>query len=152
MEEISKERTLIHLKREFESRVEPLFDAFLSAEEFKKWFSPPGLDPGNFSLDPVVDGEYSCEFYRQNEYFLTIKGKYLAIERYSKISFSLMYSPDISDIGECRVTVSFHEKGDTSEIVLNQEIYKTINAEGRTKGWEFMFSRLNEILNQKINS
>ena len=149
MGDISKERTLIHLKREFESRVEPLFDAFLSAEEFRKWFSPPGLEPGNFSINPVVGGIYECEFYRQNEYFLKIKGKYLLIEKYKTISFSLIYDPDVSGIGECRVTVNFKEKGNTSEIILNQEIFKKIDAEGRTKGWEFMFNRLNEILNQK---
>ncbi len=147
MEEFTKDKTLIHLKRDFPCPVKPLFDAFLSAEEFRRWFSPPGLEAGNFKVDPVVGGNYRCEFLKQNEYVLTIKGKYIEIDRYKTISFSLMYDPDISEIGECKVTINFTDKGSTSQIVLNQEIYKTIDAEGRTKGWGFMFSKLEEILN-----
>ena len=142
-------KTLIHLERDFPCPVEPLFEAFLSAEEFRNWFSPPGLEAGDFSLDPVVGGRDKCEFLKQGKYVLTIKGIYIEIERYKKLVFTLEYDPDVSEIGECKVTISFSSKGNTASIVLNQEIFKSIEAEGRTKGWNYMFSRLEETLIKK---
>lgn len=144
-------KTLIHLEREFPCPVEPLFDAFLSPEEFRKWFSPPGFDAGSFWLDPVIGGEYWCEFHKLGKYALTIKGIYKEIEKYKKLVFTLEYDPDISEIGECKVTIAFSSKGNSTAIVLNQEIYKSIDAEGRTKGWSFMFSKLEENLIRNLN-
>jgi len=144
-------KTLIHLEREFPCPVEPLFDAFLSAEEFRNWFSPPGFEAGSFMLDPVVGGKYRCEFLKQGKYVLTIKGMYKEIEKYKRLVFTLEYDPDVSAIGECKVTIVFNSKGTATTILLNQEIYKTIEAEGRTKGWNFMFSHLEEILTNKLN-
>ena len=144
-------KTLIHLEREFPCPVEPLFDAFLSAEEFRNWFSPPGFEAGSFRLDPVVGGEYRCEFLKQGKYVLTIKGTYKEIEKYKKLVFTLEYDPDISEISECKVTIVFSTKGNSATIVLNQEIYKPIETEGRTKGWSFMFSKLEENLIGKLN-
>ena len=152
MEEQVKDKTLIRLKRKFTSPVKPLFEAFLSAEEFREWFSPPGFEAGNFTIDPVVGGDYNCEFLKQNVHVLTIKGKYIIIERYKKISFTLMYDPDVSSIGQCNVHLIFDEKEDHTEIILLQEIYRTIDAEGRTKGWEFMFTNLENILTDKKNN
>ncbi|HMT12988.1 MAG TPA: hypothetical protein PKA39_15365, partial [Ignavibacteria bacterium] len=60
------------------------------------------------------------------------------------------YDPDVSEIGECKVTISFSSKGNTASIVLNQEIFKSIKAEGRTKGWNYMFSRLEDNLINKL--
>lgn len=149
MEQTSAEKTLIHLEREFRCPVQPLFEAFLSAEEFRNWFCPPGFEPGNYALDPRAGGEYKCELLKNGIHALSIKGRYLEIERYRKLSFTLEYDPDISGLGECKVTVSFSGSGSNAKIILNQEIYKTIDTEGRTKGWSFMFSRLEENLNNK---
>ncbi len=82
---------------------------------------------------------------------LTIKGTYKEIEKYKKLVFTLEYDPDISEIGECRVTIVFNSKGTATTILLNQEIYKSIETEGRTKGWNFMFSQLEEKLIRKLN-
>ncbi len=143
-------KTLIHLERDFPCPVEPLFESFLSAEEFRNWFSPPGFEAGSFMLDPVVGGKYRCDFLKQGKHVLTIKGIYKEIERYKKLVFTLEYDPDVSEIGECKVTISFSSKGNTASIVLNQEIFKSIEAEGRTKGWNYMFSRLEDNLIKKL--
>lgn len=142
-----KDKTIIHLKREFACKAEPLFESFLSAEEFRSWFCPPGFEPGNFTVNPYPGGEYRCEFLKGGEFVLTIKGKYTEILKYTKLIFTLMYEPDAQGIGECKVTVTFNEKDDNTTLVLNQEIFQTIDAEGRTKGWEFMFTKLDKILN-----
>lgn len=149
MEEQIKDKTLIHLRREFPHPAKPLFEAFLSAEKFREWFSPPGLEAGNFTVNPVVGGNYNCEFLNQNKHVLTIKGEYKNIEKYKTISFTLMYEPDVSSIGVCNVKITFEDKGDHTEIVLLQEIFKKVDAEGRTKGWGFMFGKLQNILDSR---
>lgn len=146
MEDELNKKTIIHFKRDFSCKAETLFEAFLSAEVFRSWFCPPGFEAGKYSIVPVTGGEYKCELLKNGEHVLTINGSYIEIERYDKLVFTLIYEPDVSDIGECRVTIVFTEKDNITNITLNQEIYRTIDTEGRTKGWEFMFSKLEEIL------
>ena len=142
-------KTIIHLKRTFPFRSKPLFEAFLSPEQFRKWFSPPGFTVINVEIASVAGGSYKCELEKADGMKLVIRGRYEEIVVNSKICFTFEYEPDLSDIGESKVTVSFNETGDNTEITLVQEIYRDIPTEGRTKGWEYMFSALEGILNNK---
>jgi uncharacterized protein YndB with AHSA1/START domain len=143
------DKTIIHLKRTFPFRSKPLFEAFLNPEQFRKWFSPPGFRVIKVEMTPVAGGAYECELEKADGMKLVIRGKYEEIVINSKICFTFEYEPDLSAIGESKVTVSFNESGDNTEITLVQEVYKDIPTEGRTKGWEYMFSLLEGILNNK---
>lgn len=149
MAESSVNKTIIHLKRSFPCSIRPLFDAFLDAEIFRQWFSPPGYEVGTVSINPVEGGNYSCQLLKENKPALLIRGKYIYIKDNSSISFSFLYEPDVSSMGETKVTVTFKEYGGNTEITLIQEIYKDIPTEGRTKGWEYILDKLEKLLNKK---
>lgn len=141
------DKTLIHLKRSFPSPARPLFEAFLDPGQFRQWFSPPGFDVGEVEINPVVGGDYFCQLLKENKPTLAVKGNYIAINRYDTISFTFFYEPDLSSMGESKVTVTFSENGNNTEITLLQEIFKTIPSEGRSKGWEHIFNNLEKFIN-----
>ena len=149
MEEEIKDKTIIYLKRDFPCSAEDLFEAFLNETVFSKWFCPPGFEAGKFKVSPFVGGGYNCEFLRGGKYILTIKGKYVEINRFSSIVFTLMYEPDAADVGECRVSLKFNNSGYLTTLVLTQEIYRNIDSTGRTKGWEYMFGVLEKFFINK---
>ena len=149
MDENFKNKTIIKLKRTFPCTTGILFEAFLDPEVFRQWFSPHGFTAKKVEINPVIGGEYKCELERTDGMKLVIKGRYEEIIEYSKICFTFMYEPDVSSLGTSKVTVTFTETGNSTEIILFQEINKVISTEGRAKGCEHMFSKLEEIIIDK---
>jgi uncharacterized protein YndB with AHSA1/START domain len=141
------DKTIIHLKRSFPFPAKSLFEAFLTADQFRQWFSPPGFEVGTVEINPVVGGVYFCQLVKENKPTLAVKGNYIAINRYDTISFTFLYEPDLSAMGESKVTVTFNEKDNNTEITLLQEIYKTIPSEGRSKGWGHILNNLERYIN-----
>jgi uncharacterized protein YndB with AHSA1/START domain len=138
-------KTIIHCKRVFKHPVKKVFDAFLNPLQVKEWFGPKEITIGQVTLLPVVGGILEIEMITPTG-ILWVSGIFREIVLYKKISYSYHYVPDASGLGESLVSFYFSGNEIQTEIELVQEIYKPVNAEGRTKGWEGGFDKLEIFL------
>ena len=65
---------------------------------------------------------------------------------HEKISYTYHYVPDTSGLGESLVCFYFSGNENETVIELVQEIYKPVNTEGRTRGWEGGFDKMELFL------
>jgi uncharacterized protein YndB with AHSA1/START domain len=140
-----KDKTIIHCKRVFKHPVEKVFDAFLNPLHVKEWFGPKEITIGQVMLSPIVGGNLDIEMITLTG-VLWVKGIFRDIVLHKKISYTYHYVPDRSGLGESLVSFYFSCNENETEIELVQEIYKSINAEGKTRGWEGGFDKLEIFL------
>ena len=140
-----KDKTIIHCKRVFKHPVEKVFDAFLNPLHVKEWFGPKEITIGQVMLSPVVGGNLDIEMITPTG-VLWVKGIFREIVLHKKISYAYHYVPDASGLGESLVSFYFSSNENETEIELVQEIYKSVNAEGRTRGWEGGFDKMEIFL------
>ncbi|MEP6950948.1 MAG: SRPBCC domain-containing protein [Ginsengibacter sp.] len=145
---LQKDTTIIHCKRVFKHPVKKVFDAFLNPLHIKEWFGPKECTIGQVMLSPVVGGNLTIEMISTTG-VLWVNGIFREIVLHKKISYEYHYVPDTSGLGESLVTLYFSGNEIETEIELVQEIYKSINAEGRSGGWEGGFDKLEIFLNTR---
>jgi uncharacterized protein YndB with AHSA1/START domain len=142
---VQTDKTIIHCNRVFKHPVEKVFEAFLNPLHVKEWFGPKEITIGQVMLSPVVGGNLDIEMITSTGVFW-VKGIFREIVLHKKISYAYQYVPDISGLGESLVSFYFSSHKNETEIELVQEIYKSINAEGRTRGWEGGFDKMEIFL------
>jgi uncharacterized protein YndB with AHSA1/START domain len=138
-------KTIIHCKRVFKHPVKKVFEAFLNPLHLKEWFGPKEIIVGQVILSPVVGGNLDIEMISPTGIFW-VRGIFREIILHKKISYDYHYAPDVSGFGESLVNFYFSGNENETEIELVQEIYKSIDADGRTKGWEGGFDKLKIFL------
>jgi uncharacterized protein YndB with AHSA1/START domain len=142
---LQKDKTIIHCKRVFKHPVERVFNAFLNPSHLKEWFGPKEITIGQVILSPLVGGDLNIEMITTTG-VLWVKGIFREIVLHKKISYEYHYVPDTSGLGESLVSFYFSGNETETEIELVQEIYKPVNTEGRTRGWEGAFDKMEIFL------
>jgi uncharacterized protein YndB with AHSA1/START domain len=148
---LQKDTTIIHHKRVFKHPVEKVFDAFLNPLQVKEWFGPKEFRIGQVMLSPVVGGAFDVEMISPTG-ILWVKGIFREIVLHKKISYAYRYIPDPSAMGESLVNFYFSGNENETEIELVQEIYKPVNVEGRSRGWEGAFDKIERFLEAVYNN
>jgi uncharacterized protein YndB with AHSA1/START domain len=143
---MEQDNTVIQCKRTFRHPVKKVFEAFLDPQKVKQWFGPKEFSIGSVNLTPVVNGILEIEMITPKNDVLWVKGNYTEIIPETRIAYTFIYEPDAPGLGKTLVTIHFTSKGAETEVTLVHTIYKTINPEGRTKGWEAGFDKLEAIL------
>ncbi|HYG16806.1 MAG TPA: SRPBCC domain-containing protein [Bacteroidia bacterium] len=139
-------KTIIQYKHTFKHPVGKVFRAFLEAASVKLWFGPKEFSIGTVELEPKVGGNLSIEMISPRGDVFWMKGLFTEITEDYKIVYDAVYEPDVPNLGNYRVSYLFKAGGQQTEVTVVQEIYKVINPEGRTKGWEDGFAKLEAIL------
>lgn len=140
------DKTIITCKRNFRHPVAKVFSAFLDAGKVKQWFGPKEFSIGEVHLQPEVNGQLEIEMITPRGDKLWVKGTYTAIVPNEKIEYTFVYVPDMPNLGETLVTIHFSDIGSGTEATLIHTIYKPINPDGRTKGWEDGFDKMEKLL------
>jgi uncharacterized protein YndB with AHSA1/START domain len=148
---LQKDTTIIHCKRVFKHPVEKVFQAFLNPLHVKEWFGPKEFTIGQVMLSPVAGGAFEVEMISPAG-ILQVKGIFKEIVLHKKISYAYHYIPDTSAMGESLVNFYFSGNENETEIELVQEIYKPVNVEGRTRGWEGAFDKMERFFEAVYNN
>ena len=143
---MEKSNTIIQCKRHFHHPVKKVFNAFLDPLSIKAWFGPKEFLIGNVTVAAEVNGRLEIEMITPKNDVLWVKGTYTEIIADRKIAYTFKYEPDGPNLGVTLVTIYFKGNNIGTEVTLIQTIYKTINPEGRAKGWEAGFDKLETLL------
>ena len=147
MQSEKKDKTIITTKRVFNYSVEKVFEAFLNPLHIKEWFGPKEFTNGRVMLTPAAGGNIDIEMITPKG-TIWMKGVFTEIILHKKIEYRFHYDPDTPGVGESLVCFYFSSSNNETEVEMVQTIYKSITTEGRTKGWEDGFDKMETLLKQ----
>jgi uncharacterized protein YndB with AHSA1/START domain len=141
------------IRQTFHARPEVVFDAFVSAEALKEWWSPDGYAAVEVRVDARVGGQYSVLMRSDaGSDTVYVRGVYREISRPRRLVFTHLFehrgsSPQFAQVGlaghETLVTVEFVARGETTELILAQEQIPTPEAEQTLQvGWKGILANL----------
>ncbi len=145
------------LRQTFHAPPEAVFEAFVSAEALKEWWSPEGYAAVEVQVDARVGGWYSVVMRSHaGSDTVYVRGVYREISPPRKLVFTHMFEhrgsrAPFDRVGlaghETLVTVEFIARGGTTELILVQEQIPTPEAEQMLQvGWQGILANLTRHL------
>ncbi len=138
--------TTLNLRRTFAAPREKVFQAFTEAEILKKWWGPKEFTCPAAEIDLKVGGKYRIAMKPPEGDVHYLKGAFREIKPPERLVYTFQWE-GMGMKEETLVTLEFHEKGDTTELVLVHELFPDAEArDDHNKGWESSFDCLDEAL------
>ena len=144
----------VYLTREFNQPPEVVFNALTDPNYITQWFGPPNMYTRKAEVDLKKGGKYIFYLERDGGGGFNIEGVYHEIDPPQVLIFTLNYvGTTMSRLGESLITVrlSTLENGGTQMSFRQEFTLEPKDMEGRTKAWETMFERMNDLLFSKQN-
>lgn len=143
----AKAQTTLQLKRTFAAPREKVFRAWTDPEELKKWWGPPGYGTPSAEVDLRVGGKYRLGMRKLPEgpvFYLA--GTYREVRPPERLVYTWRWEAE-PELGDTLVTVEFHDRGGSTEIVLTHELFPTEKArQEHERGWSGGLDNLAKIL------
>ena len=137
--------TTLQIKRTFTAPREKVFGALTQPEALKKWCAPSDeFSVPAAEVDLRVGGKYRIAMKAPNGNLHVAIGTYREILSPRKLVFTWTWEG--SDMPETLVTLEFHDRGASTELVLTHELFP--NMEQRDKhnqGWAGCLGRLEKM-------
>jgi uncharacterized protein YndB with AHSA1/START domain len=138
--------TTLHLRRVLPAPRDEVFRAWTDPEQLRQWFTPlVGSLPGA-EVDLRVGGAFrwTMQTARWRGRFF---GTYLEVDPPERLVFTWEAKGFGFDVGESRVTVEFHDRGDETELVLTHERQPNRRVHAfHSFGWWGTLRRLDRLL------
>ncbi len=143
----AKAQTTLQLTRTFAAPREKVFRAWTDPQEVKRWFHPPGYETPSAEIDLRVGGKYRLGMRKlpDGEVFY-LSGTYREVRRPERLVYTWQWEAE-PELGDTLVTVEFHDRGGSTEIVLTHELFPTEKArQEHEQGWGGGLDNLGKIL------
>lgn len=143
----AKAQTTLQLTRTFAAPREKVFRAWTDPQEVKRWFHPPGYETPSAEIDLRVGGKYRLGMRKlpDGEVFY-LSGTYREVRRPERLVYTWQWEAE-PELGATLVTVEFHDRGGSTEIVLTHELFPTEKArQEHEQGWGGGLDNLGKIL------
>ncbi len=126
---------------------ERVFRAWTDPIELAKWWGPKGMTVPLCELDARPGGAIHTVMRSADGENYTMKGVYREITPPERIVLTWCWEEgDMAGV-ETLVTVEFHDRGESTELVLTHEGFPSeAQCEGHTQGWSSSFECLDEII------
>lgn len=138
------------MTRRIKGRREDVFEAWTDAEIFKRWWGPPGTTTTAAEIDAQVGGSYRITMRLSDGDTVYLKGRFVEVERPSKLVYTWAWEEDDGVGPESRVTVAFVAVGDETDVTVHHE--QLPNEESRDRhshGWIGCFDNLTKMFSGK---
>lgn len=142
----AKSQSTLQIKRTFAAPRERVFRAWTDPEELKKWWGPPGYATPSAEVDLRVGGKYRFGMRKlpDGEMFY-LSGTYREVRPPEKLVYTWRWEAK-PEYGETLVTVEFHDRGGSTEVVLTHELFPDEKARGEhERGWGGCLDKLAKI-------
>lgn len=142
----------LQVQRTYAASRERVFRAWTVPENLKIWFGvADGYTTPIAEVDLRVGGRYRLGLKPpDSDDLLIVGGVYREVLPPEKLVFTWNWEAAPADAPDTLVTIEFHERGDSTELVLKHEYFTAAEARDQhTEGWEACLDRLTKKLNLK---
>jgi uncharacterized protein YndB with AHSA1/START domain len=138
----SDELTL-ELKRVLTAAPSVVFNAFSDSSELAKWWGPKGFSIPGLEFRPRVGTSYRIEMQPPEGDPFHLIGEFREVDPPARLAYTFVWEdPDPDDV-ETRVTLSFRDLGESTEVHLEQGPFKTEARRALHRdGWTDSFDKL----------
>ncbi|HXT16259.1 MAG TPA: SRPBCC domain-containing protein [Gemmatimonadaceae bacterium] len=114
----------LEVRRTIRAPRQRVFDAWTKAEELKRWHAPGPLTVSFAEIDLRVGGGYRIHMREPNGTEHKVSGVYREVDPPKRVVYTWSWD-DQSDVQNSVVTLEFHERGASTEVVLRHEGFAT---------------------------
>lgn len=131
----------LRVARTFAAARARVFAAWTSPESLRRWFGPKGFISPLVEVDLRVGGAYRIALKAPSGELMYAGGTYREISPPRRLVFTWAWEGD--DFPETVVTLEFHERGGSTEVVLIHEGLPTEESRlNHQEGWEDTLERM----------
>jgi serine/threonine protein kinase len=137
--------TSLRVEKTIPAPADRVFETWINSQEMGDWYAPfDDFGPTIGEVDPQVGGRYRVGMLppgQQDRIF--VSGEYCRVDAPRTLSFTWAWEPPKTDTDLTQVTVEFHGRGETTDVVLIQERFRDPGSrDGHEKGWTGCLNRL----------
>lgn len=147
--------TTLQIKRTFAAPREKVFTAWTDPKELTRWFAPSDdCSIPVAEVDLRVGGRYRIQMTAPNGDVHTVGGTFRDVIVPERLVYTWAWEEAASCMGagpdaqkETLVTVEFHDRGKTTEVILTHELFPDAAARDKhSEGWAGCLNRLSNVL------
>ena len=136
----------LEVRRTFNAPRQRVFDAWTQAEEMKKWAAPGPMNVVRVESDLRVGGKYRIHMHAPNGHEHRAFGVYRVVDPPKKVVYTWTWET-MPDVVDTVVTVEFHDRGSTTEVVLRHDGLTTPDLrKGHEDGWIGCFDKVQTLV------
>jgi uncharacterized protein YndB with AHSA1/START domain len=124
-----------------------VWSAMTKPEQLARWWGPKGFTAPTVDFEPRVEGRYRIAMQPPDGELFHLHGKFREVEPPSRLAYTFVWEPPDPDDRETVVTLTLRDRGEQTEVSLNQGEFAT--EERRTlheRGWSDSFEKLEQLL------
>jgi uncharacterized protein YndB with AHSA1/START domain len=135
----------VEIRRTFNAPRAKVFAAWTRPEELQKW-SAPGPMTAKAEIDLKVGGHYKITMTDPSGGARVVGGEYRVVDPPSRLVYSWAWL-DRENAAQTLVTIDFHERGKTTEVVLRHEGFLTEqDCKRHEEGWNGSLAKLVKVI------
>ena len=138
---------MLHLERVVPAPRERVFAACIDPEQLARWWGPADFTSSGVELDARAGGRYRIRMQPPEGEAFHLRGEFVEIDPPRRLVYTFEWEqPDPDDL-ETTVTLSFHERGTGTTVVLEQGPFATEARRAlHETGWTETLERLERFL------
>lgn len=146
--EREQEQKSLNIRRTFRAPRSEVYNAWTKAEALTRWFAPGDEYSTDITqLEVREGGKYRIVMKHSSGTVHTVTGQYRTVQPPSRLVFTWAWEGTDMEKNPTLVTLEFHEQGDSTELVLNHELFPTEDLkQEHGKGWNGCLDRLTRFL------
>lgn len=124
-----------------------VFRACTEPGELAKWWGPRGFTAPSVEMDVRVGGAYRIAMQPPEGDLFYLSGEFRAVEAPARLVYTFRWEDPDPEDRETLVTVSLHDRGDSTELGLVHEGFATERRRALHEGgWTESLERLEQLL------
>ncbi len=140
----------LELDRSLPAARSRVFEAFADQEQLASWWGPEGFSIPSLRFEPVVGEAYRIEMRPPEGDAFYLAGEFRAVEPPERLAFTFRWEdPDPDDV-ENVVELVFRPAGESTELALVQEPFRTEERRAlHDGGWTDSLNKLEALLSAR---
>jgi len=138
----------LRLRRKFSKPPAKVFEAWTRPEALRRWWCPPGWEPGDITVDVRAGGSYRIGMRRVSDgKQVSIEGQFVKVVPAQELVYTWRWVGVFEQMPETRVTVEFLPVDAGTELVLTHENFPDVPLwQQHRGGWIAACDRMEQTL------
>ena len=141
---VAAEIPTLQVRRTIRADRATVYAAWTTPAELQRWHAPGPLHVSLAEMNVRVGGSYRIHMAEPDGAVHKVSGVYAEVDPPRKLVYTCGWEGD-NPVKDSVVTIEFHERGDSTEVVLTHAISDDKERASHTGGWTSILEKLDTI-------